>query len=256
MLTARPLATRRLIASLRPTSVKRPLTLTLLVAGFSLHAQAPSSQLAQVLSQMDTASKTFHSANASFNWEFYQRIVHDTTRQTGTMYIERGKDGVSLGTTVFDLEANGKAAAAPSKIIDFSGGLARLYSPAEKQVDVFHAGANQANFESFLSLGFGGSGADLARAWQITDGGPENLTESGHPVKTEKLTLVSKDPSVRDTVKQVTIWVDPTRDLSLKQIFLLPNGDSRTAVYTDLRLNAKLNKAPYNIPKNATVVQH
>ena len=219
-------------------------------------AQAPSPQLTAVLAQMDASSKTFHSAGAGFAWEFYQRIVHDTTRQEGAMYIERTQAGVSLGTTVYDVDAGGKPGSSPSKIIDFSNGVARLYSPAEKQVDVFHAGANQANFESFLSLGFGGSGADLAKAWQVTDGGPETLTESGHPVKVEKLVLVSKDPGVRDTVKQVTIWVDPTRDVSLRQIFLLPNGDSRTANYTDIHLNTKINKGPYSIPKNATVVQH
>lgn len=236
------------------------LTLGLLCSASPLRAQAPSPQssapLGGLLAQMDTASKTFHSASATFQWEFYQRIVHDTTRQQGTMYIERGKDGTSLGTTVYDFDLNGKPTAAPAKIIDFAGGIARIYTPAEKQVDVFHAGANQATFESFLSLGFGGSGTDLAKAWQITDGGAETLTESGHPVKTEKLTLVSKDAGVRDTVKQVTLWVDPTRDISLKQIFLLPNGDSRTAVYNDLHLNTKLNKSPYGIPKNATVVQH
>ena len=226
-------------------------------AAAGLQAQAPSPQLAAVLTQMDASSRTFQSANADFAWAFYQRIVHDTTRQQGAMYIERGKSGsVSLGTTVYDLDANGKPLPTPSKIIDFSNGVARLYSPAEKQVDQFKAGANQANFESFLSLGFGGSGTEIAKAWQITDNGPETLTEAGHPVKTEKLTLVSKDASVRDTVKQVTVWVDPTRDISLKQIFLLPNGDSRTAVYTDVRLNGKINKKPYEIPKNASVVQH
>ena len=256
--TAIPFTSHRLAASrFSKRILQRTLPIALLGMGASVHAQAPSPGLAAVLAQMDASSKTFVSANANFAWEFYQRVVHDTTRQRGTMYIERGKGGaVSLGTTVYDLDANGKSLPKPSKIIQFSDGVARLYSPDANQVDLFKAGANQANFESFLSLGFGGSGTDLAKAWQITDNGPETLPESGHPVKTEKLTLVSKDSSVRDTVKQVTIWVDPTRDVSLKQIFLLPNGDSRTAFYTDIRRNAKVDKKPYGIPKNATAVQH
>lgn len=240
---------------LRCAAVSLPLGL--LAGSLNAGAQTQSPQLASVLAQMDASSRTFSSASANFAWDFYQRIVHDTTKQQGTMYIERNKAGaVSLGTTVFDLDPSGKPLPAPSKIIDFSNGVARLYSPAEKQVDQFKAGANQANFESFLTLGFGGSGAELAKTWQITDNGPETLPESGHPVKVEKLTLVSKDSGVRDTVKQVTIWVDPTRDVSLKQLFLLPNGDSRTAYYTDVHLNSKINKKPYDIPKNATVIQH
>ncbi len=251
-LTAPPLTARRSAL----TFFRRTLAASLLGA-VSLHAQAPSPQLAAVLAQMDTASKSFQSASASFAWEFYQRIVHDTTKQGGTMYIERSKAAaISLGTAVYELDANGKLQATPAKIINFSDGVLRVYTPAEKQVDLFKAGANQANFESFFSIGFGGSGTDLARTWNITDNGPETLTDAGRPVKTEKLTLISKDPGVRDKVKQVTIWVDPTRDISLKQIFLLPNGDSRTALYTDLRVNAKLNRKTYEIPKNATAVQH
>ena len=175
------------------------------------------------------------------------------------MYIANARRpcSASLGTTAYDLNPSSKPLASPSKIIDFSNGLARLYSPAEKQVDQSKASANQARLRKLPLVRLRQKkGTDLAKAWQVADNGPETLTEAGHPVKVEKLTLVSKDAGVRDTVKQVTIWVDPTRDISLKQIFLLPNGDSRTAVYTDIRLNARLNKKPFDIPKNATVVQH
>ena len=67
---------------------------------------------------------------------------------------------------------------------------------------------------------------------------------------------MSKDPSVRDTFSHITIWIDPVRDVSLKQIFYAPNGDTRTADYSSLRLNGKINTKPYDIPKNATVVNH
>jgi hypothetical protein len=67
---------------------------------------------------------------------------------------------------------------------------------------------------------------------------------------------VSKDPSVKSTFSHVTIWIDPVRGLSLKQIFFAPNGDNRTAVYSNLRLNSRINKRPYNIPKGATPIQH
>ena len=35
----------------------------------------------------------------------------------------------------------------------------------------------------------------------------------------------------------VTIWVDPVRGVSLKQIFYEPGGDTRTATYTNIRYN-------------------
>ncbi len=232
------------------------LALATILGGASLPAQAPTAQLTAVLTQMDTASKTFKAATASFTQDTVTKVAHmtDTTRQTGSMYIERdGKGGASFGAALY--EAGNTAT--PSRIIDYGNGAMRLYTPVEKQVDRFNAGANQTTYESYLTLGFGGGGHDLAQAWQITDGGPETLTDNGHPVKAEKLILVSKDPGVRNTFRQVTLWIDPTRDISLKQIFETPSGEQRTAVYTNIHLNAKVNKNPFTIPtKGVTVVPH
>ena len=228
----------------------------LLCTAPALRAQAPSPQLASVLAQMDAGSKSFQSASANFEWDFYEKIVKDTSKQKGSMYIDRGgahsNAGASFGAVVYDLNESGKPNGTPSKVIDYSGGSLRVYTPSEKQVDMFKAGANQTHYESYLTLGFGGSGHDLANTWQITDGGPETIAG----VKTERLLLVSKDPAVRNTFTRVTIWIDPVRDISLKQVFDTPSGDQRTAFYSDIVLNKKINKDPFKIPKDVTVLQH
>ena len=238
---------------------RRPtLALLLLGAATLLPAQAPSPQLASVLAGMDTASKTFRSATANFQWEFTEKVagITDTSRQKGSMYIERTGSEVSFGANVYDL-TDGNTGKEPSKVINFDGGTALIYTPAEKQADRLKAGAEQASAESFLSLGFGGSGHDLAQAWTITDGGPVTLTEAGKPVKTEKLILVSKDASVRNNFKQVTVWVDPTRDISLKQVFDTSSGDERVANYTDIHLNGKVDRGAFKIPsKGVNIVDH
>ena len=54
----------------------------------------------------------------------------------------------------------------------------------------------------------------------------------------------------------MTLWIDPTRDVSLKQIFFAPNGDMRTTTYANIRLNEKIDKAKYTIPKSATKMPH
>lgn len=224
-----------------------------------LHAQAPSPQLSAVLAQMDTASKSFRSASADFEWDFVEKVASmtDTSKQKGSMYIERAGSGTNFGAGVYELSDSGQKAAMPSKILNYSAGTLQVYTPAEKQEDVFKAGASHGNLESYLAIGFGGSGHDLAQSWQITDGGPETLPENSRPVKVEKLILISKDPAVRNNFKQVTLWIDPTRDVSLKQVFDTPSGDQRTAYYSNIRLNSKLNKDPYKIPtKGVTVVPH
>ena len=54
----------------------------------------------------------------------------------------------------------------------------------------------------------------------------------------------------------ITIWIDPARGVSLKQVFYAPNGDNRTATYSNIRLNSSVNRKPYNIPKSAQVIAH
>jgi outer membrane lipoprotein-sorting protein len=76
-------------------------------------------------------------------------------------------------------------------------------------------------------------------------------------VPTEKLDLVSKDASVKSTFTHVTIWIDPKRGVSLKQIFYAPNGDNRTTTYSNIRLNGRIDDKPYKIPaKGVNVVNH
>lgn len=222
-----------------------------LVTVQGLRAQSP--QLAAVYSQMDAASKRFQSATANVERDNYERVVKETTVEKGTMYIERSPGGVSFGATVGE-----GASATPSRIVSFSAGTLQMYTPAEKQVDVFKAGANGGTLEGYLALGFGGTSQALNAGWTVTDAGPETLTDGGASVKVEKLVLVSKDPGVRGNFKQITLWLDPARDVSLKQLFETPSGDTQTALYSNIRLNAKPNKSAYKIPtgKGVTVINH
>lgn len=215
----------------------------LLAAALTLTAPAfaQSPQLAQVLSQLDAASARFHSARADFRWDYYERVVHDTTTQTGIIYFERSGPSISMGAVVND---PGK------KVLDYHNGQLQMFDPGVDQITVMHAGANQAQYEGFLTLGFGGSGRDLAKAWNINDLGPETLSDGGHPVKCEKLDLTGKDPSVKNNFSHVTIWVDPARGVSLKQVFYAPGGDTRTAIYSNIQLNGSINHAAFAIKKD------
>jgi outer membrane lipoprotein-sorting protein len=226
------------------------------VSPFIATAQAPSPQLASILDQMNTASQSFRNAQADVRYDNYTRVVKDHTIETGTIYVERVGRNNEMGAVVYDLGSDGKPMKTPSKILSFVGGKLRIYTPGVKQVDEFQAQANQAKYESFLTLGFGGSGKDLESAWKIDDQGSETLTDGAQQVKTEKLDLVSNDPSVRNLFSHVTIWIDPKRGISLKQIFYAPNGDNRTTYYSNIKLNGTVNKKPYTIPKDANVIPH
>lgn len=207
-------------------------------AGEARAQQPGPGNLESVLRQMDAASAKFRSAEADFKWDLYQRVVRETTTQTGTIYFMKNGSALQMGAKVAPPEA---------KTVEYKGAKLTLFDPAQDHVTEMSAGANQATYESFLTLGFGGSGRDLEKVWKITDQGPEQMNDGSGMVKAEKLDLVSKDASARNTFTHVTIWVDPARGISLKQMFFTPSEDVRTAIYTHIRYNEKVDLGKFAI---------
>jgi len=218
------------------------LTAALLITALTAHAQAPDPRLTAVLAQLDTASQHFTNARADFTWDYYEFVVRDTTTQTGSIYFERKGNATQMGAVVLNPKTQ-----QPDKILEYKDGNLRVFDKGVDQLRTLKAGPNQAQYESFLTLGFGGSGKALAQAWNITYQGSETLTDNGQPVKTEKLDLVSKDPGVRNNFTHVTIWVDPQRGVSLKQLFETPSHDRRTATYAHIKLNTKIDTGTFAI---------
>jgi len=225
--------------------------LALTLGATALHAQANSASLTGVLAQLDKASSSFKDARADLKADYYERVVKDTTTQAGPIYFERHGASIEMGAVLSEPGAK-------AKVIDYSNGTLRMFDPGVDQITQVQAGPNQGQFESFLTLGFGGSGHDLANAWNIDYKGPETLSDGGHPVKTEKLDLVSKDPGVKSKVSHVTIWVDPTRSVSLKQVFYLPSGDTRTNTFSNIKLNGNIDKGTFKMKTDShtTTVRH
>ena len=233
------IAIRRIAASLLFSAV------ALVATSAPLHAQPKPGHLDAVLRQMDAANLKFQSAEADFRWDLYELVVKETTTQTGTIYFKK------QGTTTL----MGARVVSPSiKIIEFRSGVVRLFEPGTDHLTIINATKNKAQFESFLTVGFGGSGTDLVKSWTISDLGDETIDG----VNTAKLDLVAKDPAVRNNCTHMTIWVDPVRGVQLKQSLYMPSGDYRTAVYANIKYNQKVDEKPYqiNINKKTTIDRH
>jgi outer membrane lipoprotein-sorting protein len=215
-------------------------------------AQAKSSGLPPaILSQMNAASAKFTSAQADVRQELFDSRVKDTETQTGQIYFIRKGGSTQMGMKLTAPDA--PAGSPPAQIVEFKDNKAEILNTGTGQVDVLTAtGKNQGRAETMMTLGFGGSGTDLQKEWNITDLGSEQMSDGSKQVQVEKLDLVSNDPSLRNNFSHITIWVDPIRDVSLKQLLFLasggkPTGDTRTAYYTNIRLNEKVNSDAFAI---------
>ncbi|NYF80099.1 LolA family protein [Granulicella arctica] len=215
------------------------MVLALSVMGMATSAVAQSSHLDGVLKQMDAASVKFHSAEANFRWDFFERVTKSMSSQAGTIYFERQKNGST--------EMGAKMVTPGVKFLGVKDNVLQVFDPMANTLIRITPHGDQTQYESFLTLGFGGSGSDLAKSWVIADQG----TEIVDGVSCAKLDLVSKDQNVKNMFTHVTIWVDLTRGISLKQMFYTPSEDIRTAVYSGIKYNTRVDMKPYGFKANA-----
>jgi len=201
-----------------------------LIAFFSALPAARAQDLNSVLAKLDAAAKNFHTTTASFEFVTVQTDpIPDTDTLKGTAYYERQGTHFQMAAHVADHDGHPAAQA-----YIFSNGVLRE-SDSGKESDA-RTYTQAGKYESYLMLGFGASGHDLQDKWDIKYLGAETIDG----VKTDKLELVAKDPNVRSNIPKVTIWLDTSRAVSLKQVFDEKDGTTRTCHYTNIKVNQPL----------------
>ncbi len=208
-------------------------------------AHAQQDQLNNTLHRLDVAAANFRSTSADVEFDTVQTDPFpDTDVQKGVVYYERKGSSFQMGVHI--AQENGKPA---PKVYVYSGGTVKLYEKLVNQVTTL---SKFAQYQGWFTLGFGAGGKDLEQKWDIKDLGPETIDG----VKTEKLELVPKDPAIKKNLPKVTIWIDPDRGVSLKQVFDEGQGVSRTGLYSNIKVNQSLpsDAFTFKTDKNTHVV--
>jgi outer membrane lipoprotein-sorting protein len=194
-------------------------------------------ELATVLAKMNQSASNFKSAQGDFEFQSYQKLTDDTETQKGRIYFRRTKNGVDAAFEI--------AGPAPKQVV-YKDGKLQIFEKKINQVTERMVGKNKADVEAFLSLGFGARGDELQRDYAVKMDGWETVDG----VRTAKLDLVPKKEKVLQTYNKIILWVDPERDVLLKQQFFERSGDYRLAHYSNLKLNAKIPDDVFRLKTN------
>jgi outer membrane lipoprotein-sorting protein len=205
-----------------------PLILWVLYLLIAHAAWAQQTPLQQILSRMDQTAASFQTTQATFVWDQYQKVVDETDTQKGTVYFRRARNEVQMAADIIDPTS--------PKYVLFTDSKVEVYQPRIDQVTRYNTGKDRSAFESFLVLGFGGSGQEMLKSFGVTYIG----TEKVGGVDTAKLELVPKSQKVRNTFDHIWLWIDPLRGVSVQQQLFAPSGDYRLAKYSDIQLNQKI----------------
>jgi outer membrane lipoprotein-sorting protein len=200
--------------------------LCLMMAGVSAQIGGESPERARALARMDDAAKSFKSTEASVVWEQYEKVIDEKETEKGKIYFRREGGEIQMAADFVEPD---------KKYVIYSGGNVQVYQPKIDQVNKYDAGKNRGDVESFLVLGFGGSGRDLSNAYAV-----KFLTaETVGGVAADKLELIPKSDRLRNNIARIWLWIDG-HGVSVQQQFFEPGGDYRLAKYSDMKINQKL----------------
>ena len=95
----------------------------------------------------------------------------------------------------------------------------RSIQPKIDEVNTYNTGKDRATVESFLVLGFGGSGKDMLKSFDVKYMGHDKIDGTD----TVKLELVPKSDKVRNIFDHIWLWIDPSCGVSVQQQLFAPN---------------------------------
>jgi outer membrane lipoprotein-sorting protein len=202
--------------------------------------------LENVLRTMDQTAATFRSAQADFVWTTYNAVIKEVDgTDKGKIYFRRNGKEIEMAADI---------APPDEQQIIFSGGKIKVYRAQTKQVNVYDAGAHREEFETLLVLGFGSSGSDMRKSFEVKYLGNEKIGD----VETARLQLTPIAPKVKQQFPRIDLWIDPQRGLSLRQQLWQTNGDYRVADYSSIQVNKKIPDSVFKLRTSGdtTVVSH
>jgi outer membrane lipoprotein-sorting protein len=234
-----------------------PMAVLLLVGIPAVQQNAVAAQAAatpdldKVLTKLDASAKTFKSAQADIVWDnVLTQPAPDKDSQVGTIVFARGKSGDTQVALHIKTE-NGRPAL---KDLVYSDGVGKMYQPSIKQMQVFKLGDNRSALDAFLTLGFGGSSADLKKAWKVSLAG----TEAVNGVQAAKLELIPLDAKLAQSTSKVFLWIDMDKGVAVKQQRFGTDGSYVVLTYSGIQLNGKVPSGAFELkpPKDTQIVNH
>ncbi len=190
---------------------------------------ATGDALQQVLARMDKAANDFKSMTAQVTYLTHTEVLNEDDKETGTITMKKVQPGEVQSLVDFT--------SPDRKTVTFEKRRIQEYLPKLKTVQEFDLAKHGEQVDKFIMIGFGTSGIELAKDYDVTVLGTENW--QGQP--TIHLQLIPKAADARQYVQKMELWIPEQGDpYPLHEKILEPSGDYRLVTYSDLKINPSL----------------
>jgi outer membrane lipoprotein-sorting protein len=183
-------------------------------------ARSPT-PLETVLAHLDDNAKDFHSLSADMERTKVTVVVNDHSTESGSISLRGDKMLLQMK-------------APKERTILRSGDTLYLYTPGLKRVEEYDLGKNRALVDGFLLLGFGTSGKELERGYEVALLNEGPLDDK----KAAELQLTPKSEEVRKQISKIHIWIDESTWMPVQQEFIeAGSGDYSIVRYSKMVRN-------------------
>jgi outer membrane lipoprotein-sorting protein len=188
---------------------------------------ASAESLNDVLARMDRSSDTFQGMTAKLSQVNHTEVINENETVNATVKLHRSKTGLT-GRVDFS--------GPNQKIVSVDARKVRVYYPKSNLVELYDVGKYGNQLDQFLLLGFGTSGQELKKNYQVRLIGSETI--AGKP--TTHLELTPKSKEAKDIFKKADLWLAQDADYPLQEKIHKNDQDYTLITYSDVKLNPAL----------------
>jgi outer membrane lipoprotein-sorting protein len=182
-----------------------------------------------ILARMDKAAGEFKNMTARGTYLTHTDVINEDSTETGTAVMKKVAAGQVQGLIDF-----------PDRTVSYENRTVRIYYPKMNTIQEFDLGEQSEQLDQFFKLGFGTSGTELAREWDVKALGTETL-KGVEGKQTIRLQLIPKTAEWRKYVTKVELWIPETGDpYPVREKISQPSGDYKLITYTELKTNQPL----------------
>jgi outer membrane lipoprotein-sorting protein len=180
-----------------------------------------------VLTRMDQAAAGFHGMTADILRTTHTAVLNEDDTDSGHATMKKAGATQIHGLVEFVKPDH--------KFYAFESRKLQIYIPSSNTVQVYDLGRHGEQLDRFLSIGFGTSGKDLARDYQITVGNTENIGG----LQTTRLEMIPTVAEAKKYVTRIELWLTADSYPAQEKLYE-PSGDYVLWNYTNVKINPPL----------------
>ena len=199
--------------------------------------------LTQILSQMNEASKRLKTLSANLANTTFTKLVNDKSTEAGQIFFRKGKS----------TEIRVEFQTPERKILLLKKNKGEIYFPKINQIQEYNLEQNSGLVQQFLLLGFGSDSGELKKTYNVKYLQEEDLEGD----TTVLLELVPRKGTVAAQISKIQMWVSEESWLPTQQQLFESGGDYLIARYSGVKVNRPLSNSTFELgaPSNAKRVK-